>query len=231
MGGPKQTAGGRPGRVAPARWCERSAACDPQRMRSRAVRTTLLGLLSTLLLAACGGGDDNGGGGQAATPQPAAPLSPTPQGPRDLPARIPLEGTRPGDPAAIKVIRLWSEALRRSDVKAASALWAVPSKVQNGTPVIPLASASDVRAFNGSLSCGSQLVSALGAKGSAFIVAEFKLTKRPGADCGTGTGQRARTAIRVKDGKIAEWYRLPDDPDAPDTPDAPAAPPPAGPAV
>ena len=110
----------------------------------------------------------------------AAPLSPTPQGPRDLPARIPLEGTVPGDPAAIKVIRLWSEAMRRSDVKAASALWAVPSKVQNGTPVLPLASAGDVRTFNGSLSCGSQLVSGLGAKGSAFIVAEFKLTKRPG---------------------------------------------------
>ena len=215
--------------LAHARWCARTAACDPQLMRSRALRSTVLVLFSALLLTACGGGDDNGDaagdGGQAATPQQAAPLSPTPQGPRDLPAQIPLEGTGPGDPAAIKVIRLWSEALRRSDVEAASALWAVPSKVQNGTPVIPLASAEDVRTFNGSLSCGSQLVSALGAKGSAFIVAVFKLTKRPGADCGTGTGQRARTAIRVRDGKIAEWYRLPDDPDAP------AASPPAGPAV
>jgi len=183
-------------------------------------------LLSTLLFAACGGDDDGGGdGGQAVTPEPAAPLSPTPQGPRDLPARIPLEGTGPGDPAAIKVIRLWSEAVGRSDVKAASALWAVPSKVQNGTPVIPLASLQDVRAFNGSLSCGSQLVSALGAKGSAYTVAVFKLTKRPGADCGTGTGRRARTAIAVRDGKIAEWYRLPDDPDAP------AASPPAGPVI
>ena len=187
-----------------------------------------------MLLVACGGGDDSGddtgsgAGGQAATPQQAAPLSPAPQGPRDLPARIPLKGTGPGDPAAIKVVRLWSDALRRSDVKAASALWAVPSKVQNGTPVIPLASVTDVQTFNGSLSCGSQLVSGLGAKGSAFIVAEFKLTQRPGADCGTGKGQRARTAILVRDGKIAEWYRLPDDPDAPNEP---AASPPAGPVV
>ena len=190
-------------------------------------RTAFLVVLSTLLVAACGGGDDggDGDGGQAATPQQAGPLSPTPQGPRDLPARIPLKGTVPGDPAAIKVIRLWSEALRRSDVKAASALWAVPSKVQNGTPVIPLATVKDVQTFNGSLSCGSQLVSGLGAKGSAFTVAVFKLTKRPGADCGTGTGQRARTAIRVRDGKIAEWYRLPDDPDgAPDTPALPQEP-------
>jgi hypothetical protein len=196
-------------------------------MRTRVPRATVLALLSTLLLAACGG-DDGGGakGGRAATPRPAAPLSPTPQDPGDLPAGVPLEGTGPGDPAAIKVIRLWSEALRRSDVKAASALWAVPSKVQNGTPVIPLASVQDVRTFNGSLSCGSQLVSALGATGSTFIVAVFKLTQRPGADCGTGTGQHARTAIRVRDGKIVEWYRLPDDPGAPA-----ASPPPAGPVV
>ena len=201
-------------------------------MRPRVRRTAFLVLLSTLLVAACGGGDDkgDGDGGRAATPPQTAPLSPTPQGPRDLPARIPLKGTVPGDPAAIKVIRLWSEALRRSDVKAASALWAVPSKVQNGTPVIPLATSKDVQTFNGSLSCGSQLVSGLGAKGSAFIVAEFKLTKRPGADCGTGTGRRARTAILVRDGRIAEWYRLPDDPDAP-APGSPATSPPAGPVV
>jgi hypothetical protein len=194
-------------------------------MRARAL-TTCLGLLGTLLLAACGGGGHDDAGRPA--PQPAARLSPAPRGPGDLPARIPLEGTGPGNPAAIKVIRLWSEALRRSDVTAASALWAVPSRVQNGTPVIPLASLQDVRTFNGSLSCGSQLVSALGARGSAFVVAVFKLTKRPGADCGSGTGQRARTAIRVRAGKIVEWYRLPDDPDAP----APAtSPPPAGPVV
>ena len=201
-------------------------------MRSRALRTASLVLLGTLLLAACGGDDNgDGDGGQAAGAPPTAPLSPTPQDPGDLPARIPLKGTGAGNPAAIKVIRLWSDALRRGDVTAASALWAVPSKVQNGTPVIPLASAADVRTFNGSLSCGSQLVSGLGAGGSAFIVAEFKLTSRPGADCGTGTGRRARTAILVRDGKIAEWYRLPDDPDAP-APSSPAAsPPPAGPVV
>jgi hypothetical protein len=201
-------------------------------MRSRAPRAALLVLASTLALAACGGDDGAGGEDrQTATPQQAAPLSPVPQGAGDLPARIPLKGTGPGDPAAIKVIRLWSDALRLGDVKAASALWAVPSKVQNGTPVIALASSDDVRTFNGSLSCGSQLVSGLGAKGSAFIVAEFKLTKRRGADCGTGTGQRARTAILVRDGKIAEWYRLPDDPDAP-APDGPATSrPPAGPVV
>ena len=195
-------------------------------MPPRALATCVV-LLGTLLLAACGGGGDDDAG-QSATPQPAPPLSPTPRAPGDLPARIPLAGTGPGDPAAIKVIRLWSEAVRHSDVKAASALWAVPSQVQNGTPVITLGSTKDVETFNGSLSCGSQLVSALGAEGSAFTVAVFKLTKRPGADCGSGVGAHARTAIRVRAGKIVEWYRLPDDPDAP-APGPP--PPPAGPVI
>lgn len=193
-------------------------------MRTDARHTVLALAACALALAACGGGD---GGRQAATtPQQQAPLSPTPQAPLDLPARVPLEGTGAGDPAAIRVIRLWSDAIRRSDVTAASGLWAVPSKVQNGTPVITLRSVRDVRVFNDSLSCGSQLVSALGAKGSAFVVAVFKLTDRPGGDCGTGTGHDARTAIRVRGGKIAEWYRLPDNPDAPAT-----QPPPAGPVV
>ncbi len=146
---------------------------------------------------------------------------------------MPLRESTVGDPAAIKVIRLWSEALRRSDVELAASFWAVPSKVQNGTPVLTLATAADVRLFNGSLSCGSLLTSALGAR-NGFTIAVFKLTRRPGAECGTGTGQHARTAIRVRKGKIAEWYRLPDDRNAPlPAPEAPQPEPqpPAGPIV
>lgn len=62
-----------------------------------------------------------------------------------------------------------------------------------------------MRFFNDSLSCGSRLVSALGGR-NGFTVAVFKLTSRPGADCGTGTGNDARTAILVRGGRIAEWY-------------------------
>ena len=142
--------------------------------------------------------------------------------PGAIPPDVPLRATRAGDPAAIKVIRLWSDALRRSQVTRASSFWALPSKVQNDTPVLTLATASDVRAFNGSLPCGSRLVSARGAP-RGFTIAVFKLTRRPGANCGSGTGYDARTAILVRGGKIAEWYRLPDDPDAP-APQAPAAP-------
>lgn len=201
-------------------------------MKSRSLHAVGLAIVSALTIVACGGGDDGGGAKGEGAPQGdgAPPLSAAPQSPLELPARIPLEGTGAGDPAAIKVIRLWSEAVRRSDVAAASALWAVPSKVQNGTPVLTLASEREVRAFNSSLSCGSQLVSGLGAKGSPFIVAVFRLTKRPGADCGSGIGEDARTAIRVRGGKIVEWYRLPDVPGDPGAP-APAPPPPAGPVV
>ncbi len=207
-----------------------SSACEAQRVRSRSWHVAGLAMVSALTIVACGGGDGGSKDDGAAQVDDAAPLSAAPQAPLDLPARIPLEGAGAGDPAAIKVIRLWSEAVRRSDVDAASALWAVPSKVQNGTPVLTLASDREVRAFNSSLSCGSQLVSGLGAKGSPFIVAVFKLTKRPGADCGSGIGNDARTAIRVRAGKIVEWYRLPDEPADPDAPDAPPAPP-AGPVV
>lgn len=177
-------------------------------------------LLCALVLGACGAGDDSDDRATAPQQGREQPEPSAPGGSLATPEQVPLKATRAGDPKAIKVIRLWTEALRRSDVDAASALWAVPSTVQNGTPVLTLATASDVRLFNDSLSCGSQLVSALGGR-NGFTVAVFKLTDRPGADCGTGTGNRARTAILVRGGRIAEWYRLPDDPDAP-APEAPA---------
>jgi hypothetical protein len=190
-------------------------------------------VLCALLLGACGGGDARPAATTSA-PESAAPQpQPGAQGSLALPNHVPLRESGAGDPAAIRVIRLWSDALRHSDVARASALWAVPAKVQNGTPLLTLASAAEVRAFNGSLSCGSMLTSALGAR-NGFTIAVFKLTRRPGADCGSGTGQHARTAIRVHQGKIAEWYRLPDDPDAPRGPAQPvppAAPPEPGPIV
>jgi hypothetical protein len=195
----------------------------------RPPHTILPVLLCTLALGACGGGSAT----PAATPPPrsaAPPPSGQAEDPLALPQGVPLRESGTGDPAAIRVIRLWTDALRRSDVARASSFWAIPSKVQNASPLLTLTSAGDVRAFNASLPCGSRLTSALGAR-NGFTIAIFKLTSRPGADCGGGTGQHARTAIRVRAGKIAEWYRLPDDPDAP-APQGPAAPQvPAGPIV
>jgi hypothetical protein len=168
----------------------------------RASLIALPALLCAVLLAACGGGDSD-------AREPATADAPAPAG-------------AAADPEAVEVIRQWSDALRRNDVARASSLWATPSRVQNGTPVITLRSAAAVRLFNASLSCGSRLVSALRAP-HGFTLAVFKLTERPGGDCGSGTGHTARTAIRVRDGKIAGWYRLPDAGDA--VPVQPVAPP------
>ncbi|MEA2195486.1 MAG: hypothetical protein QOG42_1920, partial [Solirubrobacteraceae bacterium] len=88
-------------------------------------------VLCALLLGACGSGQSDKAEPAAGTTttQPAAP-QPQPQpgsrGRLALPRSVPLRESGAGDPAAIRVIRLWSDALRRSDVARASALWAIP---------------------------------------------------------------------------------------------------------
>ena len=198
-------------------------------MGLRSPVATASAVICGVLLTACGG--DNGErGGPAAASAPPAP-QPQSRGPLAIPRSVPLRESTTGDPVAIKVIRLWSEALRRGDVERASSFWAVPSKVQNVTPVLTLASAAQVRRFNRSLPCGAMLTSGLGAR-NGFTIAVFALTRRPGADCGSGTGHHARTAIRVRGAKITDWYRLPDDFSGPPSPQPPVAPvQPGGPIV
>jgi hypothetical protein len=162
------------------------------------------------VLAACGGSP----GADRARTQPTAPKrAPAPRTPLELPAGVPLDATGPADAAGARVVRAWSAALRAGNVEAATALWAVPSKVQNGTPVLTLSSRRFVRVFNASLPCGSVVTSTGGAKG--FTIATFRLTQRKGARCDAAAGASARSAIRVRGDKIVEWYRLPEDPDDP----------------
>ena len=47
-----------------------------------------------------------------------------------------------------------------------------------------------------SLSCGA-VATEMGGAG-AYTIVKFRLTKRPGGDCGTGVGGTARGAIRVE---------------------------------
>jgi hypothetical protein len=159
------------------------------------------------LLAGCGGSSDERDQAGTLAPQ----VAPKPRTPLELPAGIPLEATGPADPAGARVVRAWSEALRGGDVAAATALWAVPSKVQNGTPVLTLSSRDYVRLFNASLPCGS-VVTSTGGAARGFTIATFRLTQRKGARCDAAAGATARSAVRVRDGKIVEWYRLPDSP-------------------
>jgi len=145
--------------------------------------------------------------------------STTPGSPLDLPRGVPLRSSgAPANPAQLRVIRAWTDALRGGDVAAASAQWAVPSKVQNATPLIELSSRAAVRLFQASLPCGALVTDSAGAP-RGFTIVTVRLTRRRGGECGSGTGNSARTAILVRGGKIVEWYRLPDEPDEPDGPD------------
>jgi hypothetical protein len=111
------------------------------------------------------------------------------------------------------VIDEWVRTLSRGDVSGAADLFALPSVVENGTPPVHLRSRADAVLFNRSLPCGGKLVRAR--PDGRYIAATFKLTDRPGGDCGSGVGELARTAFLIRDGKILEWRRLRDLPDGP----------------
>lgn len=115
---------------------------------------------------------------------------------------------RPADPAATRVIRHWSDALRRGDVKRATGDFAIPSLVENNSPPMRLRARADVRAFNESLPCGASLERTY--RMGRYTAAVFRLTDRPGGDCGTGIGGQAATAFVIRRGRIVEWRRLPD---------------------
>ena len=136
----------------------------------------------------------------ATSPSPAAAEAETRA--RAPPAELP-----PGH-ASVLVIDEWVRTLSRGDVAGAAELFALPSVVENGTPPVSLRTRADARVFNRSLPCGAKLVRAR--PDGRFITATFRLTERPGGDCGSGVGELARTAFLIRDGKIVEWHRLPD---------------------
>lgn len=106
----------------------------------------------------------------------------------------------------MRVIRKWSEELRKGRIDGASALFGVPATVENGTGPLVLDSRRQVFGFNESLPCGAKLL--VTARRGPYTVATFRLTERPGGDCGTGGGTKASTAFRIEDGKIVEWLRV-----------------------
>ena len=150
-----------------------------------------LPVLPLFLLAALGAGC---GSGDA----PAPDAAPRP------------EAAAPAEAGA--VIRGWSRAMRRGDIDAASRLFAVPAVIANGTSPISLDTRADVRVFNASLPCGSRVVATEPHHG--LTIATFTLTERPGAQC-DGTGNTAKAAFEIRDGKIVRWIRVPDGGDAP----------------
>jgi hypothetical protein len=159
-----------------------------------------------------------GCGGDDATPRAQerpAPPTQTPPAPGGLPPEllppngVPTRGdgstVEPGD---LAVIRRWAATLRRGDVPGAARLFALPSRFQNGTPVLDIDSPRERLAIHASLTCGATVERAQGARG--YVVTTFRFTERPGGDCAGGVGGTGRCAIRVEDGRIVEFYRLPE---------------------
>ena len=171
-----------------------------------------------------------GCGGSKSSPAPAPQTVADDPGPTPpvsdlaLPPGVPDQSTGPAAVAARRVINDWLKALRQGDVKRAAHYFALPSKFQNATPVLTVNSERERIAVNISLSCGA-VATEMGAAG-VYTIVTFRLTKRPGGNCGTGVGGRARGAIRVERHKIKEWYRLPDQPggqqQAPPAPSGPS---------
>lgn len=134
------------------------------------------------------------------------------------PAKGPCAG-RSGDE---QVICNWTESLRHGDTKAAAAYFAVPAFVQNGTPTLRLGSRDAVLVFNESLPCGAKLIGTR--RQGRYTVASFRLTRRPGGDCGSGVGGIASTAFLIEKKRIRAWLRVPESDALPQDPRRQAAP-------
>ena len=137
---------------------------------------------------------------------------------------------------SVSVIRAWSDALRRGDVRGAARYFALPSVMINGTDssgealVITIATPDQAQAANAALPCGAQLIST--DQRGRYVNALFRLTGRPGlggTDCGGGVDTTARTNFVIAHGRIVEWLRAPSDPGDNATPTTPNQPSPPGP--
>ncbi|MEA2253965.1 MAG: hypothetical protein QOG35_10 [Solirubrobacteraceae bacterium] len=176
----------------------------------------LAAALAALAVAGCGGGSSSTTASNATS---SAKGQAPPTDPLALPRGVPDHATGPARAASRQVIDGWLRALRHGEIKRAAHYFALPSKFQNGTPVLTVHTEVEREAINVALPCGA-VATAMGGAGT-FTIVTFRLVERPGGNCAAGVGGRARGAIRVEHGKIKEWYRLPDR--------SPAAP--TGPAV
>jgi hypothetical protein len=136
-----------------------------------------------VLAAGCGGGSD--------APDRAQPPK----------QKAPTESER--------VIRNWLTAIRQGDAEKAASYFAIPARVQNGGPPRTLDDAAILLAWNATLPCGAVLIG-IHPRSDGFVIADFRLTDREGSSCGSGVGATAHSAIRIADGRITDWYRLPD---------------------
>ncbi len=166
------------------------------------------------------------------TPLITAPPTPVPPGGGPGAQTIPTPAPTgiPASPAAVAVIRAWSDALRRGDVRGAAKYFALPSVMINGPDssgnalVTAINSRAAADAANEQLPCGAKFISA--DRRGRYVNALFRLTNRsgPGGGCGAGAGETARTNFVIANGLIVKWIRAPDDPGDNGGPPAPVVP-------
>jgi limonene-1,2-epoxide hydrolase len=172
------------------------------------VRAALMLVVVSIAIAASGCGDKHQAAKQQEVVTTVQATVVPPQAAKPPPS-VPQTGHGPADATSGRVIRAWVAALRKGDIHKAARYFAQPSKVQNGTAVLTLDSRVARIGFNATFPCGAK-VKRLRAAAHGFTVVDFILTERRGGDCMGAAGQSARSAIRVKGHRIAEWYRLDD---------------------
>src|SRR5947209_363345 len=191
---------------------------------ARVHRASFIAVLTMASLAAgCGSGRSvHHTSTHAARRTVTSPPTPAPLiGPNQ---RLPTPGPTgvPAAPGAVSVIKAWSNALRRGDLRAAARYFARPSVMVNGAEtggsalVIRIVTTVQAEAANATLPCGAQLIST--DQRGRFVNALFRLTGRPGlggTDCGGVVGATARTNFVIAHGRIVEWLRAPSDPGDP----------------
>lgn len=116
--------------------------------------------------------------------------------------------TDAADPEDLAVIEDWSRTLSEGDVEGAAGYFATPSTAENGPVRIEIETLEDAVAFNRTLPCGAEVISAKTV--GEFTSATFRLSERPGGGCGSGAGGTASTSFVIEDGKIVEWRRIGD---------------------
>ena len=135
------------------------------------------------------------------------------------PAHASRRSVAAADPAAVSVIKAWSDALRRGDVRGAANFFALPSELVNGVgsngqpELVLIRTLAQAEAANETFPCGAKLISA--SRHGRYLNALFRLTDRPGpggGNCGSGAGQTARTDFLIAHGRIVAWIRAPDQP-------------------
>src|SRR4051812_126565 len=187
---------------------------------------TVLAAVLAVGSGACGG--DDGARYRLTTPREQQGAQPLPEirrqqeqatrAARLRPTRADAERMRP-------ILAGWARALRNDNGVRAAAYFSVPVIIAQGAAV-RLDTPEEVRDFNVSLPCGVRLLD-LGPNGR-FVVATFRLTRRPHHVCGT-LGDQVRVAVVLRGRKIAEWRQVPPTPGAPPGPDQPEDAPPAPP--